>query len=91
MSIFLKKYLFLAGFRIASILYYLRKKNVIMEDNKKQEKENVDLENAAKTDEKEKKEGSGIFTVDGKELPKIEGGYTAYNPGGSLGDNDFKS
>lgn len=59
-----------------------------MEDNKKQEEENIDIENSTeKTEGKDKKEGSGIFTVDGKELPKVDGGYTLYNPGGTLGDN----
>jgi hypothetical protein len=61
-----------------------------MEDNKKSEEQNVDIENSTETDDKQKKEkeeGSGIFTVDGKELPKVDGGYTLYNPGGTLGDN----
>ena len=57
-----------------------------MEDEKKIEDESLDIENSADKKE-EKKEGSGIFTVDGKELPKVEGGYTLYNPGGTLGDN----
>lgn len=38
-----------------------------------------------------KEEGSGIFTTDGKELPKIEGGYDIVDPGGSLGDDEFVS
>lgn len=41
-------------------------------------------------DKKNKPEGSGIFTVDGKELPKIEGGYTAYHGGGTIGENNLK-
>jgi hypothetical protein len=52
-------------------------------------------EKAAETtkgdDEGLKEEGSGIFTADGKELPKIEGGYDFIEPGGSLGDDDFVS
>jgi hypothetical protein len=53
--------------------------------------ENVDNnENPVKA-EKEEKEGSGIFTADGKELPKIDGGYDLIEPGGSLGDDEFVS
>ncbi|MGI8635422.1 MAG: hypothetical protein ACR2KZ_08465 [Segetibacter sp.] len=52
------------------------KKNEEKEENKKIEKE---------------QEGSGIFTADGEELPKIEGGYDLIDPGGSLGDDEFVS
>lgn len=38
-----------------------------------------------------KEEGSGIFTADGEELPKIEGGYDIVGPGGSLGNGEFVS
>lgn len=38
-----------------------------------------------------KEEGSGIFTTDGEELPKIEGGYDIVGPGGSLGNGEFVS
>jgi hypothetical protein len=38
-----------------------------------------------------KEEGSGIFTADGKELPKIDGGYDIVDPGGTLGDDEFVS
>lgn len=38
-----------------------------------------------------KEEGSGIFTADGEELPKIEGGYDIIEPGGTLGDDEFVS
>jgi hypothetical protein len=41
--------------------------------------------------ENEEKEGSGIFTADGEELPKIEGGYDLIEPGGTLGDDEFVS
>lgn len=64
-----------------------------MEDKKLQDDLNNDIENSSNEgEEKEKKqEGSGIFTTDGKELPKVDGGYTIYNPGGSLGDNRITS
>ena len=63
-----------------------------MEDKKLQDDFNDDVENSTnETDKNEKKvEGSGIFTVDGKELPKIEGGYTGYSGGGTLGENELK-
>jgi hypothetical protein len=47
------------------------------------------IENA-ENEQEQKPEGSGIFTADGKELPKIPGGYDIVGPGGSLGDNDFE-
>jgi len=46
---------------------------------------------AENRDDIAKEEGSGIFTADGKELPKIDGGYDFIEPGGSLGDDDFVS
>jgi hypothetical protein len=64
-----------------------------MENNKKDEAQKVNSEEIEKdeTNEEEKKpEGSGIFTVDGKELPKIKGGYTLYHGGGSIGENNLK-
>lgn len=42
-----------------------------------------------KQKEGKKFEGSGIFTVDGKELPKIPGGYDFVGSDSGLGDNDF--
>ena len=53
--------------------------------DKKEEEKKED-----KTIEK-KEQGSGIFTADGEELPKIEGGYDFIDPGGSLGDDEFVS
>ena len=72
------------------------------EANKEVEKSKTVFENTENIDSKESEEdkknkkiteqgGSGIFTVDGKELPNIEGGYDIINPGGSLGDDDFVS
>jgi hypothetical protein len=44
-----------------------------------------------KNKDQQKPEGSGIFTTDGKELPKIDGGYDITGgPGGTLGDNEFE-
>lgn len=76
-----------------------------MNDNKRLEEANKEVEksksiltnnlNDKEGDEKEKKEtdeeGSGIFTADGKELPKIDGGYDIINPGGNLSDDEFVS
>ncbi len=60
--------------------------------------EDLDTSKSKKTEEKEEnkkiekeEEGSGIFTADGEELPKIEGGYDLIDPGGSLGDDEFVS
>ncbi|MCW3079590.1 hypothetical protein [Segetibacter sp.] len=57
----------------------------------KDKKEDSDLNENEKVENEETEEGSGIFTTDGKELPKIEGGYDIIEPGGSLGDDDFVS
>ena len=46
---------------------------------------------AAEDNTETQEEGSGIFTTDGKELPKIEGGYDLIDPGGSLGDDELAS
>jgi hypothetical protein len=48
------------------------------------------IEDSANNDVAEE-EGSGLFTPDGKELPKIDGGYDVIEPGGSLGDDGFVS
>ena len=64
-----------------------------MEKNEKIENLNEEEKDEIKSgDEKKenKPEGSGIFTVDGKELPKVEGGYTFYHGGGTIGENDLK-
>jgi hypothetical protein len=63
-----------------------------MEDKKTPEELNDELKDQDKETNKEEKkeEGSGIFTVDGKELPKVEGGYSFHGPGGTLGDNRLK-
>ena len=59
-----------------------------METDPKKQEEKTNL--AEDTNKQEKKpEGSGVFDVDGNELPKIEGGYTYVNGGGSLGDNEL--
>ena len=63
-----------------------------MDDKKKPEDQQTSTENTAgNTDNSQepKPEGSGIFTTDGKELPKIDGGYDISGPGGTLGDNEF--
>ena len=64
-----------------------------MDDKKKiTEQENTadnQLQNKTENEE-QKAEGSGIFTTDGEELPKIEGGYDISGPGGTLGDNEFE-
>jgi hypothetical protein len=64
-----------------------------MDDKKKlndQEESANDSLLGSEGNEKQKPEGSGIFTTDGKELPKIDGGYDISGPGGSLGDNEFE-
>lgn len=33
--------------------------------------------------------GSGIFTTDGKELPKIKGGWDIIGPDSGIGDNEY--
>lgn len=38
----------------------------------------------------EQVEGSGIFTVDGKELPQIDGGWDIIGADSGLGDNEFE-
>jgi len=58
--------------------------STISKDNK-----NEETDENKKTEKVE--EGSGIFTADGDELPKIEGGYDLIDPGGSLGDDEFVS
>jgi|GEM_PF-5183323 len=72
-----------------------------MDDNKKLEEANKEIErskvdfgkkkNNEETEDKKEEEGSGIFTADGKELPKIEGGYDIINPGTSFTDNEIVS
>lgn len=52
---------------------------------------NTGREEKGEEEKIEKEEGSGIFTVDGKELPKIDGGYDIIEPGGTLGDDEFVS
>lgn len=73
------------------------------EANKEVERSKETLHDTQHTDDKKdnelkesnedetKEEGSGIFTVDGKELPEIDGGYDLIDPGGSLGDDDLVS
>jgi hypothetical protein len=70
----------------------IERSKVILHDS--EDSENKSTEKAKETVEDEtvaKEEGSGIFTADGKELPKIDGGYDIVDPGGSLGDDDFVS
>ena len=61
--------------------------NGIKDDEEKKKEHEASKEK----DDKEKKEfeGSGIFTADGKELPKIPGGYDLVGPDSGLGDNEF--
>lgn len=67
----------------------VEKSKIILHDSENAgKKENI--ENEDKTDEKEV-EGSGIFTADGKELPKIEGGYDIINPGSNFNENEIIS
>ena len=63
-----------------------------LDDKHKDDEEKKKEHEASKEkDDKEKKEfeGSGIFTTDGKELPKIPGGYDLVGPDSGLGDNEF--
>jgi hypothetical protein len=58
--------------------------------------ENLDYQKSKEGDVEQKNEtteedGSGIFTADGKELPKIDGGYDLIDPGGTLGDDELTS
>lgn len=50
-----------------------------------------DLDNKEGKEDDKQEEGSGIFTTDGKELPKIDGGYDVVNPGYNLGENEIVS
>ncbi|MCW3108740.1 MAG: hypothetical protein JWQ09_3246 [Segetibacter sp.] len=73
------------------------------EANKEVERSKVIFHNTENSDDKKgseveevkndakEEEGSGIFTVDGKELPKIDGGYDLIDPGGNLGDDELTS
>lgn len=63
-----------------------------MEDNQKKNEQNnaTKMEESTDKEVEKKPEGSGIFTVDGKELPVVEGGYTLYHGGGSVGENNLK-
>ncbi len=65
----------------------MQDKKTVEEINKEMENSTSDVQNI----EEKKPKGSGIFTVDGKELPEIEGGYDIINPGGNLADDDFVS
>jgi hypothetical protein len=61
---------------------------------RKSEEKAEDTEQPEQTENQEKEqgeEGSGIFTADGKELPKIEGGYDIINPGSNFNENDIVS
>ncbi len=62
-----------------------------MESNKKNEPKKEDAIEISKDkiEDENKPEGSGIFTVDGKELPKIDGVYTLYHGGGTIGENNL--
>jgi hypothetical protein len=61
-----------------------------MEDVKHKEDDDELKERDLNKNEK-KEEGSGIFTADGEELPKIDGGYDIIEPGGNMGNDDFVS
>ena len=70
----------------------IERSKVILHDTENQDNnagKNEEAEN--ESDSNTPEEGSGIFTADGKELPKIDGGYDVIEPGGSLGDDDFVS
>ncbi len=58
-------------------------KNKLKDDQKETTKE-------GETKQEDQFEGSGIFTVDGKELPKIDGGWDIIGADSGLGDNDFE-
>ena len=60
------------------------------DDKKKLEEKNEEIDSSKNTSEEKKVEGSGIFTTDGKELPKIKGGYDIIGADSGLGDNDFE-
>ncbi len=58
-----------------------RSKSILHETESVNDKKDVEGKEVDGSDTKE--EGSGIFTADGKELPKIEGGYDILEPGGT--------
>ena len=61
-----------------------KSKSILEESENKDKKESSEEKETTET-------GSGIFTVDGKELPKVEGGYDIINPGSTLSDDGFVS
>ena len=69
-----------------------RSKVILHDTENSDDTKGKDLEatNENKEDATEE-EGSGIFTADGKELPKIDGGYDIIEPGGTLADDQFVS
>lgn len=71
------------GLSFVFLLVSVHLKSIIMDDKNKPE-QTQDTENT-----EVKKKGSGIFTVDGKELPDIPGGYDLVEPDSGLGDSDF--
>lgn len=68
-------------------------KSTTTDNNTDSKLEDQDIpETTTETTADTKEEGSGIYTTDGKELPKIDGGYTIVGgPGGTLGENKFVS
>jgi hypothetical protein len=71
----------------------VERSKVILHDTQDSDngKDTVKEEGIESKNTEKQEEGSGIFTADGKELPKIDGGYDVIDPGGSLGDDDLVS
>ena len=70
----------------------IEQSKVVFNDNENLTDKKEDVAQEENTEEKQgEEEGSGLFTSDGKELPKIDGGYDLIEPGGTLGDDQFVS
>jgi hypothetical protein len=71
----------------------IEKSKVILHDTEDFKNKEGDDERKEKelSENQEKEQGSGVFTADGEELPKIDGGYDIIEPGGGMGDDDFVS
>jgi hypothetical protein len=68
-----------------------RSKVILHDSEDSTDKKRQGFEISDKNSNELTEEGSGIFTADGKELPKVDGGYDLIEPGGSLGDDEFVS
>jgi hypothetical protein len=68
-----------------------RSKVILHDSEDSTDKKRQEFEISDKNGSELKEEGSGIFTADGKELPKVDGGYDLIEPGGTLGDDEFVS